>query len=449
MLHTIQDDEATLGVAPSAAAALRSKRSLAENTLSSSRAILDGVVQIGLAEKSDVARAIDAVERLEVLLIGASRPGDVVEPVFYEWYFRAIEHYKSGDFKQLAWLAPAVSAVAALPILRGSAASRTECAFEVDLLEDGRLILSERASPDGSAPRVGARARLSSQDRILHVAGTEGRASLDWRALDAFGRYAVPGSPIQFWQAGHTLERIIAAYQRDLSSIYEDPEPFQLVAPGEFEHEGLYDVFAERFRGGLSLIEACWPDLYDETCVLTDYFTLIKGNPFIGGSAISCLGVSFFKLLPDWSDVCFADHIVHEAAHQRLHVEFEVEPALANGDFTAVISPIRRDPRPLYGVLHATFVFLRLSLFFERVLAVRPSPEAEQRFHRHVLGLYRGIEQLQRYAHWNPRGQKLYDHICRQADRLKTILPHPRAELYDKLGPDYEPVSALAAAYHD
>ena len=417
----------------------------------SARALFGGLVESGFASRADLCRATRAVEGLEKLLGPTERPGEVVEPVFYEWYFRAIDHLKHGQFAELARLAPAASAVAAMPLIRaGAIDDQGGAPLEVDLIEAGRLILSEREPATGAPSVVGPTARLTTSGATLKVESSEGgRSEINWPELDGYGRYAISGIPIRFWQTGYALQRTIAAYQRDLLRIHEDVEPFQLVSPQEFEAGGQYAVFADRFAAGIEVMRSCWPELCEETFVLTDYFTVIRGVPFIGGSAISCLGVSFFKLLPEWSDVCFADHIVHEAAHQRLHVEFELEPALANGDFTGTISPIRRDPRPLHGVLHATFVFLRLALFFERVMEAKPSLEAERRFHRHVLGLYRGLEQLQRYARWNPRGEQLYARMCVQADRIRTMLPQPSAKYYDMLGPDYEPVSALAAAYHD
>jgi HEXXH motif-containing protein len=289
-------------------------------------------------------------------------------------------------------------------------------------------------------------ASLATQNSTLLIR-TEDKEEreLDWLEIDRYGRFVIPGCPIAFWQASDALRRIIAKYQRDLSRIHEDVLPFRLVTPAEFENS----AYGDRFSAGLALIGRCWPELHAETCVLTDYFTVIQGIPFIGGSAISCLGTSFFKLLPEWSDLCFADHIVHEAAHQRLHVEFELEPALTNGDFTATISPIRRDPRPLHGVFHASFVFLRLAQFMERVIEWEYTLEAESRFHRHLLGLYRGLEQLDRYAKWSARGAQFFSLMCQTADRLRSVIPRPDPKHYNRLGPDYEPVSALAAAYHD
>jgi hypothetical protein len=98
MLQVRKDDNATLGVLPSASAAERSKRALAENTLLSARALVDGLVEGGFATRADLSRAGRAVERLEALLGATERPGEVVEPSFHEWYFRAIDHLKHRRF---------------------------------------------------------------------------------------------------------------------------------------------------------------------------------------------------------------------------------------------------------------------------------------------------------------------------------------------------------------
>jgi hypothetical protein len=118
-------------------------------------------------------------------------------------------------------------------------------------------------------------------------------------------------------------------------------------------------------------------------------------------------------------------------------VEFEVEPALSNENFIGAVSPIRCDPPPLHGILHGTFVFLRLAQFFERVMAVEPSLNAEQRFHRHVRGLYDGMAELERHARWNSRGRELFEAMCEVTRRLKAVLPEPDRRLYSQVGPDY------------
>jgi HEXXH motif-containing protein len=440
----------SLGTTPSARAAASSKRQLGRCTLDSALAILDGLVRHGAATAADLADARDALERLRGRLANGDATVEVVEPVFYEWYFRGIAYVKRGALRALRQHVRALPAIATVPLARcGVLDEKRGPPLAVTVPHDG-LLLSERVAGRAAlAALYPGPASIATDGDVLRVRQDGApTVDLDWTELVRFATFPVECSPITLWQASPMLDRVVADCQRDLARIHVDARPFHVLSPDELS-KGLYGRYAERFRCGLDVIRRCWPELYDETCALTNHFTLIRGAPFIGGSSIACLGVSFFKLLPEWSDVCFADHIVHEAAHQRLHVEFEVEPALSNGAFVGAVSPIRRDPRPLYGVLHATFVFLRLSLFFERVIEVEYSPEAERRLHRHVLGLYTGLEQLDRYGEWNPRGVALFDSMYAVADRLRRKIPIPDAALYSDLGPDYEPVRELASGYHD
>ncbi|MFE5595616.1 aKG-HExxH-type peptide beta-hydroxylase [Streptomyces sp. NPDC056549] len=438
----------SLGTTPCARAAAASKRSLARATLDSATAILDGLANGGCG---GLEQAYIAVERLRRRLAIGDATAKTVEPVFYEWYFRCIALIRRREFDALLDHAHRLPAISAVPLARsGDLDVRTGEPLTVTVPESGEFLLSERVV--GGFPSAGLRpgaAAIATDGTTVHVQQL-GRPDLELALPELVdsATVAVPGAPITFWQASPALDRVVADYQNDLAQIHLDTRPFQVRSPEDLQG-GSAGGYVERFAAGLDLIKNCWPDLYEETCALTDHFTLIRGTPFIGGSAIGCLGVSFFKLLPEWSDICFADHIVHEAAHQRLHVEFELEPALANGGFFGSASPIRRDPRPLYGVLHATFVFMRLSLFLERVIEIEYSLEAERRLHRHVLGLYSGIEQLERHGEWNPRGAQLFSEMRVVADRLRKRIPSPDPELYTRLGPDYEPVRALTTAYYD
>jgi HEXXH motif-containing protein len=453
--HVTEDTAETIGVQPSAAAALASKQALAQSTLESTIALLDGLVLETKASFQDLARSYRAVWRLQSLLSTLMHkyldPEPAVEPCFYEWYFRAIGYLQRQDWEGLRAHAHRLPALAVIPLARAGLLSEQHGGpLEVDIPPGGALILSERESVDPLPPVAAPTAKLSVRGDMLVIApSAQPSFEIDWRALDSYGRYQIPNHPTSFWQTGFASRRVVEDYQRDLSTVYGNASPFHLISPQEFEGEHHYDIYSGRFGAGLDLISRCWPELYDEICILTNYFAVIRGEPFVGGSAISCFGTSFFNLRPEWSDVSFADHIVHEAAHQRLHVEFELQPALINGDYLGAASPIRRDPRPLYGVLHATFVFLRLSLFLERVVRTEYSLEADKRLHRHALGLYHGVKQLEKYARWNPRGEYLFSEIRGEANRLKSIVPQPKPEYYNDIGPDYEPVSALAAAYHD
>jgi HEXXH motif-containing protein len=132
-----------------------------------------------------------------------------------------------------------------------------------------------------------------------------------------------------------------------------------------------------------------------------------------------------------------------------MHASFETRTALRNGDEPHVPSPIRPDPRPLIGVFHAMFVFLRLSQFMERVMQVEPSFDAETRLHRHLLGLYSGVAQVERFADLTPLGIEFYASVKAEAKRMQVTLPKPQPALYDAIAFDYERPCDLPAATMD
>lgn len=438
-----------LGITPSAARAAQSKRQLARNTLESTQAVLDALVENRVGDAAEFAEPYRVVHQLQTLL-DSGATSDVVEPVLYEWYFRGVQLIKRGDLPALRDHVHDLQNVAVIPLARAGVLDEARGGPMTIRVGTGpHLYLSERRVSVGTGSLTAGPATVTSNGTKLRVQqGARTTVEIDWLALAQADMLPVPGSAITFWQDSPALDRVVASYQQDLARIHVDTRPFRVLTADEVA-SGASGDHAASFAGGLRLIERCWPELHEEISSLTDHLTLIEGTPFIGGSAISCLGVSFFKLLPEWTDVCYADHIVHEAAHQRLHVEFEVEPALENGEFVGSASPIRRDPRPLHGVLHATFVFLRLSSFMRRVLEVEPTEEAEQRLHRHALGLYAGLAQLEEHGRWTARGALLCAEMQAAAEDLRSVVPSPDPELYSRLGPDYEPVSALAAAYHD
>ena len=417
-----------LGVLPCASAASAAKASLARSTLDSTRVLFHRALELQLATEDELAASRLALDLL---------PSDAVEPEFYEWYLSAIAIIRAGELPVLAKHLRLLSSVCALPLIRAGLLERERGKSLTIEPVDGMLVLSARESPT-PLPCLNGSVQLQSIGHTVDARTTSGQSvRLDWMALDRFGHYPIPDCPIGFRQAGFALKRVAAGFERELASAYTILDPFRPIEPREFEETGLYSEYARRFSSGFNLIRRCWPELFDEICVLTNHVCLIRGTPFIGGSGIQCLGVTFLHLEPDWPDLCFPDHIVHEAAHQRLNVEFEVEPALSNENFIGAVSPIRRDPRPLHGILHGTFVFLRLAQFFERVMAVEPSLNAEQRFHRHVRGLYDGMSELERHARWTPRGNSLFEAMWEVTRQLKTVLPEPDRRLYSQVGPDY------------
>ncbi|MBT2395421.1 HEXXH motif-containing putative peptide modification protein [Streptomyces sp. ISL-100] len=208
---------------------------------------------------------------------------------------------------------------------------------------------------------------------------------------------------------------------------------------------GAQDAFTQslvrNYEAGLSLIEEVLPEQAAEITALTEYVVALKGQHFVGGSDIVLFGASFLRLDTSWSPLCFADHLTHEATHQLLHAKQEVHPLLLNRDATGVSSPIRTDPRPLYGTYHATFVFLRLARLMAAVLrssATQWHQEAQVRFHRHLLGLLQGLAIIEEHGQYSPEGRQELDAWIETGRELVALEGMPDPQLYNRLDWDYD-----------
>ena len=60
----------------------------------------------------------------------------------------------------------------------------------------------------------------------------------------------------------------------------------------------------------------------------------------------------------------FYEQLIHEMSHLQLHCLFSIDPLIDGDRYRLMASPIRSDPRPLFGVLHATYVSAKLANAF-------------------------------------------------------------------------------------
>ncbi|MBL8951769.1 MAG: hypothetical protein JNK82_13385, partial [Myxococcaceae bacterium] len=243
-------------------------------------------------------------------------------------------------------------------------------------------------------------------------AGSERVGTAAWRAAHGEGlRQAIAstwlkganGGPAVRSKTGPVLEEA-AKYFATVKGLSQRGD--SRLVPLELESLRAGEI-VQQLGLAMELIASVDPEQAGEVRALTEYVVLLEGHEFVGGSDLRLFGASFFALDPRWSPLCYADHLVHEAAHQLLHATQELEPLLLNRSHMGAPSPIRADPRPLYGTFHATFVFLRLASFMSKVVERRPHLEGEARLrlHRHMLGLLQGLEVVRRHAELSPAGE--------------------------------------------
>lgn len=428
--------EHAMGAGPDARAAHRAVERLREATLDSVGVLIDGLHRVGGHDDHTAATLRDVLERLR-------RPAtpSVIEPEFFEWYFTSVALIEAGDLEAATKHVARLPLVVILPLASAGLLGTDPLTIRhVD-----ELVLSERQW-DVAWPFRNDPVELSVDGDLLHASTTRHDVSVPWRDVLAAGTFAILGVTTVLRQSGWTRQREVAKYAVDLGKVHATELDLSLLPPELFTRE---PGRVERYAAGFACIAEHWPDLHDEVTALTQSISALDGLPFVGGSDIACFGASFFRLEPEWSDLCYADHIVHEAAHQRFHAEFEVEPALVNPADTNRASPIRSDPRPMEGSFHATFVFVRLAQFFERVVDSCPSLDALTRLHRHLLGAYTGVEMLGQHAQFTDRGAEFYEALREETNRMRRCLPAPDPSFYDAIAVDYERPSRLATALLD
>ncbi|MFF3313742.1 aKG-HExxH-type peptide beta-hydroxylase [Streptomyces sp. NPDC002952] len=357
-------------------------------------------------------------------IVGARRP---VSSELIHYYFQALDALQRKD-KQAA--AQAITWLGNVLVQYG-AEGRMSGQVPVHVAADAGVGLPA-ARPNYRLPMAHRDALVDLSE--IHSRGEEVSRSIQetWisKPSDALGIRGAT-SPVAF-EVKKYNERTLA-----LSGV--DPHLRLL----ESDRDG--KAVVERLHAAFRLVESVDAEQAAEISAVTEYVVPLRGSGFVGGSDIFLYGATFLRMQPEWSELCYADHLVHEAAHQLLHAEQELDPLLLNRDQTGQPSPIRSDPRPLYGSFHATFVFLRLSLFMKEALqngSPELAPEAEIRLHRHLLGLLQGLQIMVDYGEFSQRGRQVLDGWIEEAHMLRAFAGTPDPRKYGLLDWDYEPANS-------
>lgn len=156
-------------------------------------------------------------------------------------------------------------------------------------------------------------------------------------------------------------------YQRMMESDPTSPFPFLPPPPDTAA------AFRARFQRGFALLERAVPELAAEVRAIVSEVILAVGTPmggytFDGGSSYQLWGGLFLNAESHETDVAIVELIAHESAHSLLFGFTIDELLVENADDELYDSPLRRDPRPMDGIYHATFVSARMHWAMSRLL---------------------------------------------------------------------------------
>ncbi|HEX7883098.1 MAG TPA: HEXXH motif-containing putative peptide modification protein [Afipia sp.] len=131
-----------------------------------------------------------------------------------------------------------------------------------------------------------------------------------------------------------------------------------------------YSAAAEAISQSLEALQEIDPDAFDEVTNYISHIILFHSPTMNAATSMTCLGIIRLSQLREgqiWSR--YLENIVHETGHHHLNFLLQEDLILLNEGDASFKSPLRRESRPLSGILHALFVLgrtIRLTRKFER-----------------------------------------------------------------------------------
>ena len=136
-------------------------------------------------------------------------------------------------------------------------------------------------------------------------------------------------------------------------------------------------------RDALGIIEEYVPELIPEMDVLLHQIFPVGYEPekHLSASMMDVVGNIYMTLHPD--PMILAEAIIHEFSHNKINALWTLAPLLENAFHPLYTSPVRPDPRPLFGVLLAVHAFLPVEEMYLRMSdrghPMRDHPRFKQR----------------------------------------------------------------------
>lgn len=193
--------------------------------------------------------------------------------------------------------------------------------------------------------------------------------SLDIQNLEQSIAVASFGDSFFSKQQWNLFEKISVAEFAE-TAVLERPETNKFVVASKY------------IQNALKEIKAIAPKYYDEINALVSTILILKSNRFIAGSNFSTLSLIALSDTQDFKMT--VEYLIHETAHQYIF-NLTVFDELCSGE-GLYTSPLRKDPRPIEGIYHATFVLARIIGFYK--IALRSTTNIPKRFIEEQINAY-------------------------------------------------------------
>ena len=147
---------------------------------------------------------------------------------------------------------------------------------------------------------------------------------------------------------------------------------------------------------------------------IVSHVSLIKlftGRGIEGLSSPKAFGAIWLRMPEAGEEIpWFLEHLVHECSHLHLNALLAFDPLLTNPNDIHQ-APIRPDPRPLFQVLHGTFVLARNRRVHRRLVERHPDLGLEPALCRFEEQCASGVAVVTESMQPTPRGRRLLDSL--------------------------------------
>jgi hypothetical protein len=171
----------------------------------------------------------------------------------------------------------------------------------------------------------------------------------------------------------------------------------------------------------LDLIQQVDQDMYGEIQTHVGMIKLFDGRGIEGLSTPKAFGAIWLKAPgPENALAWFLEHLVHECSHLHLNAMMAFDLLLKNPNETNR-SPIRPDPRPMFQVLHATFVLSRNLRVHSRLHARFPELNLGNALKEFSSQFESGLAVLNEFMKPTRCGQKLLYSLNSNAEAFNIV----------------------------
>jgi hypothetical protein len=174
-----------------------------------------------------------------------------------------------------------------------------------------------------------------------------------------------------------------------------------------------------RLQEAFQLLEAGFPDLADELRTLIREIVLAVNaddadDRFDGASSFMLWGAIILNAEASDTPIALVEGLAHESGHNLLFGLCADGPLVENDDFDRFPSPLRADPRPMDGIVHATYIIARMHQAVHTVLNAgvldgEQAVYARSSLQGHAEAFQRGMDTIDRHGRLTPLGHGLLE----------------------------------------